>query len=71
MQDSFWQSLGAATNIILDPILIYGLLGFPAMGVKGAAYATVIGQIVSFAAGHAKKSPSLINTRNGDLHFHP
>ncbi len=41
------QITGAVVNIILDPILIYGLLGAPAMGVKGAAYATVIGQIVS------------------------
>lgn len=44
------QIMGAVTNIILDPILIYGWLGLPAMGVKGAAYATVTGQIVSFAA---------------------
>lgn len=41
------QVAGAVTNIILDPILIYGLLGCPAFGVRGAAYATVIGQIVS------------------------
>lgn len=41
------QVAGAVTNILLDPILIYGLLGCPALGVSGAAYATVIGQIVS------------------------
>lgn len=42
---------GALTNLILDPILIFGLAGFPAMGIKGAAYATVAGQIVSCALG--------------------
>lgn len=43
------QIAGAVTNIILDPIMIYGLIGCPEMGIAGAAYATVIGQIVSLA----------------------
>lgn len=41
------QIAGAVANMILDPIMIYGLLGCPELGVSGAAYATVIGQILS------------------------
>lgn len=41
------QGVGAITNLILDPILIFGLLGIPPMGVAGAAIATVSGQIVA------------------------
>lgn len=45
------QIAGAVLNIILDPILIYGLFGLPEFGVSGAAYATVIGQIASAVLG--------------------
>lgn len=47
----FTQGVGAIINIILDPILIFGYFGFPVMGAKGAAIATVVGQIVAFLLG--------------------
>ncbi len=45
------QGTGAIVNIIFDPIMIFGLLGFPRMGIAGAAYATVLGQIVAAVVG--------------------
>ena len=59
------QISGAVTNIILDPIMIYGWFGLSPMGVKGAAYATVIGQIVSFVVAFAfhLKVNTIISTK--------
>lgn len=58
------QITGAVINIILDPIMIYGLLGCPKLGVSGAAYATVIGQVASFVMAlifHLKYNKSVKN----------
>ena len=68
MYSTISQIVGAVINIILDPILIYGWFGFPAMGVAGAAYATVIGQIASALTGfifHLKYNKEI---KNG-LHY--
>ena len=45
------QLTGAIINIFLDPVMIFGLLGCPKLGVAGAAYATVIGQTVASVLG--------------------
>ena len=58
------QIAGAVINLLLDPILIYGWLGLPAMGVAGAAYATIIGQIASAVLGlifHLKQNREISN----------
>ncbi|MDE7312776.1 MAG: MATE family efflux transporter [Eubacterium sp.] len=56
------QVSGAVVNIILDPILIFGYFGFPAAGIRGAAYATVLGQVVSMLIAmylHYKKNTEI------------
>lgn len=56
------QIIGAVTNIILDPLLIFGMFGLPKMGIAGAAIATVAGQIVAALVVMRKgmhKSPAI------------
>ena len=58
----YTQMLGAVINLVLDPIMIFGYFGCPAMGITGAAAATVIGQIIAAAFGvwlNVKKNPEI------------
>ena len=68
------QGLGAIINIIMDPILIFGLFGAPALGIKGAAIATVFGQIcaASLACWFNKKKNDdiVINPKKYHLQAH-
>lgn len=68
------QGLGAIVNIIMDPILIFGLFGAPKLGVRGAAIATVIGQIcaASLACFFNKKKNDdiVINPKKYHLQAH-
>lgn len=64
MYSTIAQISGAVINIVLDPIMIYGWFGCPEMGVQGAAYATVIGQIASALVGlflHLKANKEIKN----------
>lgn len=69
----FTQGVGAIVNIIMDPIMIFGLYGCPKMGVAGAAAATVIGQIVagilSVWLNHTKNHEVKISIRGFRLDF--
>ena len=62
------QGTGAIINIIFDPIFIFGLFGFPKMGVAGAAYATILGQWVAAAIGlvmNIRKNPEVSISMKG------
>ena len=53
------QIIGAITNIILDPLLIFGMFGLPQMGISGAAAATVAGQIAAALVSRQEKIPCI------------
>jgi putative MATE family efflux protein len=62
VQSMLSQSTGAIVNLIFDPIMIFGLFGFPKLGVAGAAYATVLGQVCAACVGlrmNLKKNPEI------------
>ncbi|MDH6364990.1 putative MATE family efflux protein [Enterococcus sp. PF1-24] len=68
IEPMFFQLIGAIVNVILDPIFIFGWLGLPAMGVRGAAIATVIGQscamLAALIALKTRKLPVTFDFKN-------
>ncbi len=65
------QITGAVVNIIFDPIMIFGLFGFPKLGVAGAAYATVLGQCCGTICGlilNIKKNREIHLSLRGVFH---
>lgn len=68
------QGLGAIINIIMDPILIFGWFGMPAMGIRGAAIATVFGQccaaLFAFWFNKKKNDDIIINPKRYFLNAH-
>ena len=68
------QLTGAIINIVFDPILIFGLLGFPKLGIAGAAWATVFGQcvgaVVAIILNHRKNDDLTLKLRHIRPDFH-
>lgn len=64
------QLVGAAVNLVLDPLFIFGLMRFPALGARGAAVATVIGQFAAMVCGFTFHQAFHKELRLSFAHFH-
>lgn len=65
------QLIGAAVNLLLDPLLIFGFMDIPALGARGAAIATVIGQFAAMICGFTFHQLLNRDLRLSFYHFHP